>query len=71
MKNVVSNGASRRVTVTNPIKNSANNAVKGQKLQQKQTRPLGPVLKAAVSAQQSRRKRNLEDLLERDSFDLD
>ena len=77
MKKVVTNGASRRVTVTNPIKNTANNAVKSVNAQQRQTRPLGPVLKAAVTAQQnqkassSRRKRDLEDLLERDLFDLD
>ena len=77
-KKVVSDGASRRVTVTNPIKKTANNAVSSHNSQQRQTRPLGPVLKAAVTAQQnqkkassSRRKRNLEDLLEREVFDLD
>ena len=56
---VVSDGASRRVTVTNPIKKTANNAVDSQKSQQRQTRPLGPVLKAAVTAQQNQNKANL------------
>jgi len=76
---VVSDEASRRLTVTNPMK-TFNNA--GVSSHNSQTRPLGPVLKATVTTQQnqqkassdsesSHHKRNLEDLLERDLFDLD